>query len=96
LAHQDLTPLQRRIVEIIQGLAPGEVVSYGDVAHDAGVPNAPRVVGNVCASVAGLPWWRVVNARGRLVPGNETDHAARLRAEGVRVDRGRVRSPRFD
>jgi len=33
-----------------------------------------------------LPWWRVVTATGRLVPGNEPEHARRLRAEGVPVD----------
>jgi methylated-DNA-protein-cysteine methyltransferase related protein len=93
--RSDLTPLQLRIVAVIELLGPGEVVSYGDVAHDAGAPGAARAVGNVCASVPGLPWWRVVNACGRLVPGHETDHAARLRAEGVRVERGRVRSARF-
>ena len=32
-----------------------------------------------------LPWWRVVNSVGRLVPGNEREQAALLRAEGVTV-----------
>ncbi len=38
-----------------------------------------------------VPWWRVVAANGRLVPGHEREHAALLRAEGVEVFAGRVR-----
>jgi alkylated DNA nucleotide flippase Atl1 len=37
-----------------------------------------------------LPWWRVVTTSGRLVPGHEVEHAARLRAEGVAVADGHV------
>jgi len=37
-----------------------------------------------------LPWWRVVNSLGRLVPGHEAEQAARLRSEGVTVRDNRV------
>ena len=37
-----------------------------------------------------LPWWRVVTAAGRLVPGNERRHAQLLRREGVAVRDGHV------
>lgn len=70
---------------------PGDVVTYGEVAAEAGHPGAARAVGRVLASSGGeLPWWRVVNATGRLAPGKERDQAARLRAEGVEVTDGRV------
>jgi methylated-DNA-protein-cysteine methyltransferase related protein len=42
------------------------------------------------ATSDGLPWWRVVRADGRLVPGNEAEQARRLRAEGLVVRNGRV------
>lgn len=80
--------------EVLRGLRPGDVVTYGEVAEEAGFPGAARAVGRLLASGEGdLPWWRVVNAAGRLVPGHEVEHARRLRAEGVEVDeeRGRVR-----
>ena len=50
-----------------------------------GCPGSRRLVGNVLAGNDDpeLPWWRVVNSVGRLVPGNEREQAARLRAEGV-------------
>jgi methylated-DNA-protein-cysteine methyltransferase-like protein len=77
---------------VIRALEPGEVVTYGEVAADAGRPGAARAVGHLLATrPADLPWWRVVTASGRLVPGHEAEHARRLEAEGVRLSNGRVR-----
>lgn len=80
-----------RVAGIIARLAPGEVVSYGEVAAEAGVPGAARAVGMVLHQASdGLPWWRVVNAAGRLAPGHEAAQARLLRAEGVVVRGSRV------
>jgi methylated-DNA-protein-cysteine methyltransferase-like protein len=79
-----------RVGAVIVALRPGEVVTYGEVAAEAGYPGAARAVGGLLARSDGLPWWRVVAANGRLVPGHEAEHARRLRAEGVAVVRGRV------
>jgi methylated-DNA-protein-cysteine methyltransferase related protein len=79
-----------RVCAVIAHLRPGEVVSYGDVAAEAGFPGAARGVGSVLASSDGLPWWRVVMSDGRLAPGKERDQARRLRAEGVTVRSYRV------
>lgn len=91
---------EEAVLAVLRELRAGEVVSYGDVADDAGFPGRSRAVGRFLATtVEEVPWWRVVNAVGRLVPGNEPEHAQRLRAEGVTVRDGRVRrSPlgRFD
>jgi len=78
------------VIAVLDRLAPGEVMAYGEVAAEAGFPGAGRAVGNLLRTTPGLPWWRVVTANGRLVPGHEADHAARLRSEGVRIARGRV------
>jgi methylated-DNA-protein-cysteine methyltransferase-like protein len=82
-----------RVTAVIAALPPGQVVSYGDVAAEAGHPGAARGVGSVLAGSDGLPWWRVIMVDGRLVPGKEDEHARRLRAEGVAVTKGRVRMP---
>jgi methylated-DNA-protein-cysteine methyltransferase related protein len=83
----------RRILDVILALQPGEVVSYGDIAEVAGYPRQSRLVGRILAtSDLDLPWWRVVNAAGRLVPGHEREQAALLRGEDVVVRDGRVRS----
>jgi len=79
-----------RVRSVIGALEVGEVVSYGEVAAEAGLPGAARAVGAVLAHGNGLPWWRVVNAAGRLAPGHEREQARRLRAEGVAVRGNRV------
>lgn len=77
-------------VRVLQNLEPGEVVSYGEVAEQAGFPGAARAVGNVLKTIDGLPWWRVVAANGRLVPGGEERQAKLLAVEGVTVKNGKV------
>jgi methylated-DNA-protein-cysteine methyltransferase-like protein len=81
-----------RIIAVIRSLREGEVVTYGDIAEDAGYPKLSRLVGRLLAgSDVDLPWWRVVNSAGRLVPGHEPEQAQLLRAEAVTVENGRVR-----
>jgi methylated-DNA-protein-cysteine methyltransferase-like protein len=75
----------RRVHAVISALEPGDVITYGEVADQAGRPGAARAVGNLLRGSTGLPWWRVVAANGRLVPGLEAEHARRLRAEGIRL-----------
>lgn len=78
------------VIAVIEALEPGEVMAYGEIATEAGYPGAARAVGNLLRTVPGLPWWRVVNAAGRLAPGNEEEQAQLLRAEGIRVVNGKV------
>jgi methylated-DNA-protein-cysteine methyltransferase related protein len=81
-----------RILAVLHLISPGEVVTYGDVAADAGYPKQSRLVGRILATTdADVPWWRVVNAAGRLVPGHEREQSALLRSEGVEVRGKRVR-----
>ena len=85
-----MTAFAERVREVVRGLPSGTVVTYGEVAEEAGRPGAARAVGNVLAGSEGLPWWRVVAASGRLAPGHEPEQARRLRAEGVDLAGGRV------
>ena len=84
---------RERVIAVIASLRPGEVVSYGDVAAEAGYPGAARGVGVVLANTGPedeLPWWRVIMSSGRLAPGKEREQGRRLRAEGVKVVGDRV------
>ncbi len=85
-----------RIVQVIRSLRAGDAASYGDIAADAGYPKLSRLVGRLLAinDDPDLPWWRVVNSAGRLVPGHEREQAERLRAEGVVVGNNRVTQAR--
>ncbi len=78
------------VIAVLEALEPGTVMSYGEVAAEAGFPGAARAVGNLLRTTPGLPWWRVVTTTGRLVPHAEAEQAQRLRAEGVAVRNGRV------
>ncbi len=78
------------VIAVIGALKPGELITYGEVAAEAGFPGAARAVGRVLRDSDGLPWWRVVAASGRLVPGLESEQARRLAAEGIATADGRV------
>lgn len=80
-----------RVVAVVNALESGEVVTYGEVAAQAGYPGAARAVGTLLRKTPDLPWWRVIAASGRLLRGAETEQAERLRAEGVTVVAGKVK-----
>lgn len=82
---------EEEVVTVLEQLKAGEVVSYGDVAEEAGFPGAARAVGNLVRTTPGLPWWRVVARSGRLAPGLEQRQTELLRSEGVTVLSGRVK-----
>jgi methylated-DNA-protein-cysteine methyltransferase-like protein len=92
-----MNEFQRRVVDVLLALGEGEVTTYGDIAEVAGYPQRARMVGHLLAGASALvdvevPWWRVVNSTGRLVPGHEVEQAQLLRSEGVTVEQGRVRN----
>lgn len=91
-AERGLTPFEQAVFDVLNSTGPGDVLSYGDVAAEAGYPGAARAVGNVLAHSGGLglPWWRVVTASGRLIPHDAELQAGLLAGEGVTCRNGRV------
>lgn len=89
-----------RILAAVRALHPGEVAGYGEVARRAGFPGRARLVARILAQGDDpeLPWHRVLRSDGRVAfpPGSEghDEQVQRLRAEGVRVEAGRVRGQR--
>ena len=78
---------ERDVLAVLRSLRKGDVVTYGEVALEAGYPGRSRAVGALLSrGEHRVPWWRVVNASGRLVPGHETAQAEHLGKEGVTVD----------
>ena len=91
MVAREPTPLQRAIDETLRDLRPGEAVSYGHVAEQAGYPGRARAVGAYLASSEDAPnWWRVVAANGRLRAPRPELQARLLAAEGIEVIDGRV------
>jgi methylated-DNA-protein-cysteine methyltransferase related protein len=79
-----------RVEGVIRAIPAGEVLSYGEVADRAGV-RSPRLVGRILSECGDdLPWHRVVRSDGSPTPHLATRQLALLRAEGVRIEGGRV------
>ena len=80
------------VLNILHSLAPGEIVTYGEVAEQAGFPGAARAVGSLLRrTTEEVPWWRVVGAGGRLRAPDLRRQVTLLRTEGVIVIGGQVR-----
>jgi methylated-DNA-protein-cysteine methyltransferase related protein len=91
MADSELTDFETKVLAMIGALQPGDIVTYGEVAAEVGKPGAARAVGSTLRRHGSeVPWWRVVAANGRLVPGGEQRQTAKLKAEGVLVRNGRV------
>lgn len=91
-----------RIIAAIKKIPRGRVCPYGVVAEVAGLPRRARLVGTVLrqtpASKA-VPWFRVINASGRISFPQGSDSYDRqrkhLEAEGVDFVGGRVDLNRY-
>jgi methylated-DNA-protein-cysteine methyltransferase-like protein len=76
----------------------GQVASYGQIAHLAGLPRrAARMVGRALGAAPAelaLPWHRVVNAQGRIaIPEGSKGYARQqelLEQEGIKVKDGQL------
>lgn len=70
------------VLDVVERIPPGRVLSYGDVAEIVG--GGPRQVGHVMSRYGGtVPWWRVVHADGTPAPGHERAAGAAWRAEAT-------------
>jgi alkylated DNA nucleotide flippase Atl1 len=89
-----------RVLDVVDAIPPGQVMSYGDIAEYLGT-GGPRQVGQVLSRYGGgAPWWRVIHADGTPAPGHDAAALAHYLAEGtplrsagqpVRVDMRRAR-----
>lgn len=83
------TEFQQAVIDALQALEPGELVSYGELAAEIDRPGSGQAVANVIRSARGLPWWRVVPAGGRLYCSHVAVQGPLLEAEGHRIDENR-------
>ncbi len=83
-------PLAQRILECVESIPPGKVMSYGDVAEYVG-SRAARNVGRVLAADGGtVPWHRVLRSDGSCAEHLRAEQLALLAAEGVPIRGERV------
>lgn len=58
-----------RVIDIIKNIPKGMIMTYGQIAKEAGSPRAARQVVRVLHSLSDkykLPWHRVVNSKGQI------------------------------
>lgn len=89
-----MTEFEDAVIEVVSSIEHGSVMTYGEVAEEAGRPGAARGVGRVLrVTDADIPWWRVVTASGRLTSPVADRQAERLRREGWPIDGPPYRLP---
>jgi methylated-DNA-protein-cysteine methyltransferase related protein len=79
------------VLDVVRSIPAGQVMSYGEVADEAGFPRAARAVGTLLRTTTEhCPWWRVVGWDGRLRAPDTRRQAELLIVEGVRIRGGRA------
>jgi alkylated DNA nucleotide flippase Atl1 len=97
---EDLPDFALAVIDAVERIPPGLVMTYGDVAEYVG-SGGPRQVGQVMSRFGGaVAWWRVLRADGSPPPGHEAralrhyrEEGTPLRPGGTRVD---LRKARWD
>jgi methylated-DNA-protein-cysteine methyltransferase related protein len=92
-----------KIYQTVRRIPRGRVSTYGDVAERAGLEGRARQIGYALHSLpssSGVPWHRVVNAKGEISirSGGDSHELQRmlLEAEGIEFDgRGRIDLKRY-
>lgn len=76
----------------------GKVITYGNLAKLAGMPNGARLAGRLMCELpegTDLPWHRVINAQGKISMPESSDgykrQAQKLQAEGVLIHNGKIK-----
>lgn len=86
----DVHPNYQKIYRVVRRVPKGRVATYGQIAELAGLEGHARQVGYALHHLpagSGIPWHRVINARGEISPrsGSDSHELQRLllEAEGV-------------
>ena len=87
-----MTPFTEKVIAIIRDIPEGKVMTYGQIAAQAGSARAARQVVRILHAMSQkhkLPWHRVVNAQGKIAIQDEEARFKQmlyLSSEGVDVD----------
>jgi methylated-DNA-protein-cysteine methyltransferase related protein len=80
---EDAEEFAEAVLQVVERIPAGRVMSYGAIAEFLG-RGGPRQVGAVMSHYGGgVPWHRVVASNGRVVPGHEREALRRLKSEGT-------------
>ena len=68
-ASKNISKFKEKVIQVVNLISFGKVMSYGQVALYVGIPRAARQVGWILNGLGEntlVPWWRVVNNKGRI------------------------------
>ncbi|UTR10462.1 MGMT family protein [Evansella sp. LMS18] len=88
-----MQPFTEEVIHIIRSIPEGRVMTYGQIAAQAGSPQAARQVARILHSMSkkhSLPWHRVVNSSGQAAIKNTEAYEEQiylLNKEGVITDK---------
>lgn len=89
--------ITQRVWDTVARIPAGQVATYGQIARESGLGRRARMVGRALRSLptgSGIPWHRVVNARGQISLPEASDSGReqrrRLESEGVVFRAGRI------
>jgi methylated-DNA-protein-cysteine methyltransferase-like protein len=86
-----MQPFTERVIEIIKAIPEGKVMTYGQIAREAGSPRAARQVVRALHTMSRkhrLPWHRVVNGKGQIALQDDESYHEQLfslESEGIQV-----------
>ena len=95
-----LTQQQRKeaIYLALAQIPKGKVITYGNLAKLAGMPNGARLAGRLMCELpegSKLPWHRVINSQGKLSISENSEsyreQIRRLEKEGVVIINGKIK-----
>ncbi|PWI34241.1 hypothetical protein DI392_03750 [Vibrio albus] len=90
-----------QIFSVIHQIPIGKVTTYGDVAKMSGFPGYARQVGKALSQLpdgSRLPWYRVINSKGKLSLQGENmlRQKEKLEKEGVEVsENGKINLKKY-
>jgi alkylated DNA nucleotide flippase Atl1 len=79
-------PYVQRVLALVRRIPPAKVMTYGDIAEFLEQGTARQVGAAMSGYGSTVPWWRVVNASGRLPENLRGEAAAHYLAEGTPFD----------
>lgn len=90
-----MTEFTEQVIDIIQSIPKGYVMTYGQIAAYADNPRGARQVSRILHSMSDkyqLPWWRVINSKGTISLTGEGGYiqGERLSQEGITVINKRI------
>lgn len=88
---------RQRVWQVVASIPAGKVASYGQVAALAELPRQARAVGRMMSQLpkdTRLPWFRVINAQGRISFPLDSENYKRqrekLEADGIEFNGERI------